>query len=298
MTERTVAFGPDDRLSGILTLSPQERAPFVVLLSNTGMHHRVGPYRLNVELAQALAHAGIPVFRYDRSGMGDSEARTTPGSDHEHALLDAHDAMAAVTAAVGITRFVLVALCSGVDIYHEIARDDVRVVGYVPIDGHAYPTAGFVRRRRQRFLDVARYRRWLGRLRHRQQHAAFFGTDSHAAAVFARAALPLAQWRADLLGMAARGAHVLAVNTGGADSQWNAADQLLESLAPTEQAAQFGAIHMPQADHLFAAPAQRAQLATHLVSWAQRVAAAQGESTMVDTLNGGSDTVTRLLLTA
>ncbi|HWU86648.1 MAG TPA: hypothetical protein VN253_05215, partial [Kofleriaceae bacterium] len=77
VTEVIHQFGADDGLFGIVTLPPEqlraasEERPFAVLL-NSGLMHRVGPFRTGVELARSLAARGVRVLRYDRSGLGDS----------------------------------------------------------------------------------------------------------------------------------------------------------------------------------------------------------------------------------
>ena len=60
--ERIVAFGPGDRLSGVLTGQPKADGEVLVLL-NAGTMPRVGPFRLYVDLARQLAARGGAVFR-------------------------------------------------------------------------------------------------------------------------------------------------------------------------------------------------------------------------------------------
>ena len=39
-----------------------------VVMLNAGLIHRVGPFRMNIELAERLARRGIDLFRFDAVG--------------------------------------------------------------------------------------------------------------------------------------------------------------------------------------------------------------------------------------
>ncbi len=78
MRERPVTFGTSGGLMGVLTEpSPScERRGAPTLLSwNVGINHRVGPYRILVDLSRDLAARGFASLRFDLSGRGDSEPR-------------------------------------------------------------------------------------------------------------------------------------------------------------------------------------------------------------------------------
>lgn len=268
MTESIVEFGTHGGLIGILTMPDTRRVDFVVLLSNTGMHHRVGPFRLNVKLARAFAKAGIPTLRFDRSGLGDSAPRTSIGSDHDHALQDTTDAMDCLAARHGLERFVLIALCSGVDVAHEITLRDRRVIGAAFIDGYAYETMGFRwRRTLPRLLDLARIRRFLRRRAHRAQHRDFFATREATAPVFVRELPTLARFRDEVRSMVARGARVLMVYTGAMGVHVNGPQQLYEMIGTDVSRRDVGVAWLPEADHLFSATAARFALQQQLLDW-------------------------------
>src|SRR5690606_22838056 len=64
--------------------------------------------------------------------------------------------------------FVLVALCSGVDAAHVVARDDARVTAAAFIDGYAHRTTGwYLRRHTLRYLEPRRWYLLLKRALHR-----------------------------------------------------------------------------------------------------------------------------------
>jgi len=78
VSEKIFTCGPGGALVGVLTEPDVARAPPdapAVLLWNVGLNHRVGPFRVFVELARRLAEAGFTVLRLDLSGLGDSEVR-------------------------------------------------------------------------------------------------------------------------------------------------------------------------------------------------------------------------------
>lgn len=275
MRESIVRFGPNGQLIGVLTQPPLDRPmrDVAILLSNTGTNSRVGPFRLNVELARAFAKLGYATLRFDRSGLGDSARRDAQGDDHAHALLDTQDAIATVLQESGATRVVLIALCSGVDVAYETARTDARVAGAVFIDGYAYRTDGFRARHALRVLDVERVKRKFRRQQHRARHAEFFAEPAvDASTIFTRAIPTLDRFREDLAAMAERGARVLLVYTGGMGLHINAPEQVSEMLGDEAWvAAAVSVAWMPDADHLFMQPSRRDALANSVLAWLDRI---------------------------
>jgi pimeloyl-ACP methyl ester carboxylesterase len=268
LKERAIVFGQHRGLMGIVAEpSAVERQPVAVLLWNVGTHHRVGPFRLNVELARRLAVEGYPVLRFDLSGLGDSEPR--PGAamaDHERHMLDVREAMDWMEANAGVNRFVLVGLCSGVDSAHPLARDDARVAGAVFIDGYLYPTRGFWFRRYHRGL----IRRWLRavavRLAERRiRQSRELGRDERN--VFDRHLPTLEEFRADVARMTDRGARVLFVNTGNVVGVFNDAEQMYETLGTGARRDLIRSELFPEADHLFTATRLRAELGDLISDW-------------------------------
>ncbi|MBK8256281.1 MAG: alpha/beta fold hydrolase [Polyangiaceae bacterium] len=141
VNEKPIQFGQNRGLVGIVTVPTtlDVDRPAVIIL-NAGLIHRVGPFRLNVDLARRLVERDWLVFRIDQSGLGDSAAR--PGTLHyeERAVLDAQDAMDALSARLGVKRFIVVGLCAGGLSTHRAALEDERIVGGVLLDAYAYAT--------------------------------------------------------------------------------------------------------------------------------------------------------------
>jgi dienelactone hydrolase len=139
--ERIARIGPDERLVGVVTLpaTPRPGAPGLLLL-NAGVVHRIGPHRLNVKLARALAQDGVISIRIDLSGLGDSPAAAGATHSGEQSLRDLKAAMSHLEQAFGIRRFVVFGLCSGAVNAYRLALADERIAGLLMFDGYVFPT--------------------------------------------------------------------------------------------------------------------------------------------------------------
>ena len=68
MNESVIEFGNSNKISGVLT-TPSNKStsnPCIILL-NAGLLHKIGPYRLNVDLARNLSEKSFYSFRFDFS---------------------------------------------------------------------------------------------------------------------------------------------------------------------------------------------------------------------------------------
>lgn len=145
MKETALNFGPSGRLVGILTRpdagEPDSGDHPAVVFLNAGILHRIGPNRIHVRLARALASQGICSLRLDFPGVGDSGTLGTTLS-----LIE--EAQESVTQAIGYLadrglahRFIVFGLCSGADAAFRMACTDPRVVGLVLVDPtYLFPT--------------------------------------------------------------------------------------------------------------------------------------------------------------
>ena len=154
MKERHVWFGATRSLSGILTepVGHEAAGRPAVLLLNAGLLHRVGPNRLYVALARRLAAAGLPVLRFDYSGLGESASRRDELVLEQRSLAEGIEAMEFLQTAGVADRFVPMGICSGAENAQRLACEDERVVGSVLIDGYAYRTTGYYLRECARHL--------------------------------------------------------------------------------------------------------------------------------------------------
>lgn len=167
MKEQAVVFGASSHLCGVLC-EPERPVPGApaVLLWNVGIHHKVGAYRIWVDLARALATEGYTSLRFDLSGLGDSETGRGGVEDPLHRE-DLDDAMAFVTRRTGITKFVPMGFCSGVDQLHSLGLRDERVVGMAYIEAWVWSTPGQRLRQPLRYLRGTFWDRRIERLRER-----------------------------------------------------------------------------------------------------------------------------------
>jgi pimeloyl-ACP methyl ester carboxylesterase len=134
-SEEAVVFGVEGRLVGIVTPPPAHAAtgaPRIgVIFLNAGVVHRVGPSRLYVTLARHLSRAGFTAFRFDHSGIGDSQPRNDHLTFEQSSVAEAIEAMDWLAAERGCRHFVIVGLCSGTLTAFRTAQADDRVKSVV-----------------------------------------------------------------------------------------------------------------------------------------------------------------------
>jgi pimeloyl-ACP methyl ester carboxylesterase len=140
MTELPQSFGPDGSMFGVLTTpdQPGARPAVAFLLFNAGVIPRLGPHRMNVKLARALAGAGEVALRFDLSGHGDSPAAAAGGDPRDRGANDLSAAMDHIEATLGIRRFALIGICSGAVNGYRVGLSDPRVAGLLMFDGFWY----------------------------------------------------------------------------------------------------------------------------------------------------------------
>jgi hypothetical protein len=140
MTQLPVRFGAENSLVGMVT-APTHQTPATVacLMLNMGANHRVGPRRINVKLAHALAARGVSSLRLDLGGVGDSDALDTVHDLHTRAIHDLQAGMDLVERTLGIRQFVIVGMCSGAEHAMSTAAADARVIAISMFDGFAFP---------------------------------------------------------------------------------------------------------------------------------------------------------------
>jgi acyl transferase domain-containing protein len=138
MKRDAVVFGRKKHLMGIF--SEVQGSSRAVILWNTGVSSRGGPFRLNAALSEALVNEGYSVLRFDLSKLGDS---SDPEENHSFQLrnsLDLKDAVDLVTDRSGIEDIILVGLCSGAMDAYYFALEDKRIKGLFMLDALVYPT--------------------------------------------------------------------------------------------------------------------------------------------------------------
>jgi dienelactone hydrolase len=278
--ERVVRFGPDQRLMGILTTArePRPGAPHVVLV-NAGIVHRVGPNRIYVDVARALAARGFSVLRFDLSGLGDSAPVATSASLSDAAVADVRLALDFLEGTRQATTFVIAGLCLGANYSFLTALADERVTGLMVLD----PTVPRTTRgrlvhlkRRAMHLPTLRevvmlrhpvWRRGLERLR--QAAVPEFALEWGGQRAGADTPLPerhVAQQA--LQRLIDRRVQLMFVFTGGVNHVYNYRDQLFDLLPGIDFRRQLRLEYMPHTDHAVSDRASRASLLDAIGEWA------------------------------
>lgn len=127
--EKPVCFRcRDEWLYGIvhLPLTPRQRGVLVVV---GGPQYRVGSHRQFVLLARYLAREGIPVFRFDYRGIGDSDGKLRTFEDIDSDIVAAMDEFS--LHAGGLKEVVIWGLCDAASAALFYAHKDPRVTGLV-----------------------------------------------------------------------------------------------------------------------------------------------------------------------
>ena len=211
--EHAVRFGRAGHLIGICGQPFSDARATGVIVLNAGLVHRVGPFRLHVEMTRRLNAAGFATLRFDLSTVGDSGASSESSSREQQVRGDVADAMALLRELAGCNRFVLVGLCSGAQNSHLVASTNEAVAGAVFLDGYAYRTTGFkLRHYLPRLLNPLRVARHLAR---RLQTTPATGSG------FQVEFPPQARVRQELAGMLGRGLKLCFIYSGGASWYFN-----------------------------------------------------------------------------
>ena len=280
--ERVLRFGPEQSLVGILT-TPKGAAPDRphVVIVNAGIIHRVGPNRLYVDLARAVAALGFPVLRFDLTGLGDSDASKDAGDSlAESALADVRAAFEHLMATRQATRFLVFGLCSGANYAALTAFREPNVDGVLLID----PTVA--RTRRSTMVHVVRRLRNLSTLRAlvTLRHPIFhrrIGRASSTALSVAQAAegqsgqqsnfdapdMSESAARQAMESLVARGVHLMLVFTGGVNHVYNYHGQLFDLLPGLDFRSQLRLLYMPDTDHTVSDKIGRVRVLTAVRSW-------------------------------
>lgn len=282
MTEETFLFGPDRNLPGTLTVPTGGATRGVaVLLFNSGVIHRVGPHRINVRIARALAAEGFATLRFDLSTVGDGTPPRNARPFDLQAVGDLRAAIAALRARTGVEAVAIYGICSGAVQAFDTARAEPAIRGLFLQDGYAFPTwRSRVRRYTLPLLtDPARVLRSLAKRLRRA--GAGDGAPAVAASLAGEDAPPAgsAGWRpaafAEALdALAARGTLVRLLCTGSILELYNYPGQFEAKIPVRSPRDRIRCDFAPDIDHTVSnAHAQRA-LIGRVVDWARDVDAA------------------------
>lgn len=267
-SERAIRVGPNRKLCGIWTQPETDRrADLAVVFLNAGLLHKVGPYRMNVDLARRLATDGVSSLRFDFGGLGDSPT-TDPTLDYATRCRTELSATMDQLEAEGRRRFIVVGLCSGAVNAHRIATSDPRVAGVVALDGFAWPTPGFyLRHYGPRALQPSR---WV-RFAERNIPALNAPSDEPERPVLFEEEFPeRADVAKDMRRLVRRGCRMLYIYTGGVEEYLNYRGQLHDCFRDVDFQGMLDVEYYPDADHTYTMLSQRRRMFARVEAWLRR----------------------------
>jgi alpha-beta hydrolase superfamily lysophospholipase len=142
------------------------RSKTAVVLLNIGANYHIGSNRMYVVMARAWAAQGFRALRMDFSGMGDSKLGVAGKENDVYAsrfMAEARSAVDFLTAR-GVTKVVLMGLCSGAYIAYHTGIADPRVSGVVlinPLTFHWTEGDSLEIRMKKSFGSTEQYKRRL-----------------------------------------------------------------------------------------------------------------------------------------
>lgn len=138
MKEHALFLGKTQPVVGVVTEPSASKSGVGIILSNSGVIHRVGPSRAYVKIARRLASIGFVAARIDHRGLGDSPARTDTVPFMEAALQEVVEVMDDMGERWGVRRFLVGGICLGAELAFRAAKIDDRIAGVLLINGVGY----------------------------------------------------------------------------------------------------------------------------------------------------------------
>jgi pimeloyl-ACP methyl ester carboxylesterase len=273
MIETPHLFGESTSMFGVLGRTAIEGSSEVAaIVLNSGLLHRIGPYRLYVLLARRLVGVGVPVMRIDQSGKGDS-ARRTGLSFEESLRKDLEETVEFLKQEIGARRFIIIGLCSGADDGLYLASLYPEVVGAILLEPVALRTKRFyLRSFSPRMLRGGLWVAWAGHIRRsaiERIMAILKRTprDRASRVGWIREYARMASSRKKYESIISRNGKLLCVFTDAARWYYNYKGQLKDCLHLDPGDRQVSEVYLPQAKHTYPLLEDREQLLDAICSW-------------------------------
>jgi pimeloyl-ACP methyl ester carboxylesterase len=252
-----IALEPDNFLNA-------SDKPAVIFL-NSGLLHRVGPFRINVDMSRRLSLSSYYTIRFDVSGIGDSVIHKDSLDYAERIRNDVIDVIDFFQQKTGINKFVLIGLCSGAENAHAVAAIDKRVSGIVMIDGFTYPTLFYY------MLDYAPFLLnplWLfmhiiKRIKRLFEKKSEMDIKAQA---FARTFPPRKKIADEMEEMIGRGMHILNIYSGKI-SGYNYPNQYRHMFRDVNFRGMMELVFYKDADHTFSSFSERNKMSDCIFKW-------------------------------
>jgi hypothetical protein len=273
MIEKVFKFGSHEHLIGVVSTpenSFTEGGRPAVLLLNSGLLHRIGPYRLNVDLGRILASDGYLNMRFDLSGIGDSQFTPEKSYYAASVICDIQNAMDFMQKHYKSERFVLIGNCSGASNAEMSALADKRITGLVLMDGFAIRTFGFYFRVFIKYLkNPFRFFRMLGKIINSQITKIFMKSEKEPqkTSMFSNSQPKRAQLASEMRLLVERGVAILCIYSGGLPSWYSYPTQFLDMFKDVDFQGMLQLEHFKNADHLYTAYSERRKLIECTRQW-------------------------------
>jgi dienelactone hydrolase len=275
VAERPVVFGESGHLFGVecRPATPGGGAPRPpVLFVNAGIVHRVGPHRIYVKLARALAADGVASLRFDLSGLGSSRPRPgDPRPREEVVRADLDDGLRFLKERMRSERVVTAGLCSGADRAFDAALRHPEVSGCILLDPDVHLTRGH--RMHEVGSALSRGRTWASLVNGRYLRRALARAPEAERTRAPRdemavTTLPARETREqEIASLLRRRVALHALFTGGLLERYNHRDQYFEAYP---EAARIPGVHLswlPEADHTFSTRDAQETLIHEVLVW-------------------------------
>lgn len=263
MKSEAIIFGRRQHLMGVLKKAPGARR--AVILWNTGVTNRGGPFRCNIALSEALVKEGYTVLRFDLSKLGDS---SDPEENHSFQLrtsLDLKDALDLVSAHSAIEDFILVGLCSGAMDAYYFAIDDDRVKAIFMVDALVYPTP----RHKMTFLALrlASPYRWKRLARKIMGKIKYQAAETLPADYFESNYPAVEEASLGFERLLARDVRLQLIYTGGFTPYYSYRTQFYNMFPKLDAKERIAVDYWPEVDHLFMLIEDRQRFVLKVVAW-------------------------------
>ena len=136
MHEEALLLGPQQSNLGVFTPAAGNAdtlSSMAVICITAGLLHHVGPHRMHVLLARALAGVGVSTLRFDLSGIGDSSVRVDDLPAQEVPVQEINDSIIELEKR-GFKRFILFGICSGAVQALKAAAGNPKIAGLVLVN--------------------------------------------------------------------------------------------------------------------------------------------------------------------
>lgn len=278
--EQVVEFGANKELVGVITFADAQgqKRDRAVLLLNSGLLHRVGPFRMNVELARYLAGKGYTVMRFDLTGIGESGINSSGMGYDAKIIQDMREAAALLCEKAGVSEVVSMGNCTGAVNAHKHLVNDERVKAAILLDGYYYPTLKYrVQRYAPILFDWARMKNVIdNRVLKRQrgnaldsvQDVATENSPNQTSLSFVMEVPPKKQAEHELREALGYGKHLYLIYSGGRLRHYNYQNQLFDAIPSLKKyRKQIQITLLKEADHSYFIPADRDRLFERVNNW-------------------------------